>query len=412
MAQVCGGSLITTKYFVSAAHCFHDNKNQLPATRYMAAFGRTKRDVKIEEPNVQYKEVEKLHLPKDYGGRRLQYANDIALAELRDEVDVTAWAMPVCMDWGLELPPLLSGEEGTVIGFGDLPERPSEELRFARLPFVRGDVCKKKVVDSLAVFTLIPDKFCVGFVNRTTVAKGDSGGGLSFPNEDRKWFLRGVVSVGSSQQTTFSYFTNVTAFVPWISAIINHGEVSGRRCGVDVHERVAADGQAAAREAFPWEVDVYYKGVTGRDATFNSPVWTGVLVKPNLVIAPTLLYKTEHRNLDLSKYPAQWITVAARVRTADGLPAKVGARIPVVRSFVPDDVQQQTGVPYNFLLLELEESLNLMPACLDWSGGALLQKRKTGTVSPPPSDHRIRNSDWPQRTHVPQPTVCCFEPSS
>ena len=57
------------------------------------------------------------------------------------------------------------------------------------------------------------------------VAPGDSGGGMTFPNEDRAWFLRGVVSVGSSSKTTYSYFTNVTAFVPWISSVIQKGEV-------------------------------------------------------------------------------------------------------------------------------------------------------------------------------------------
>ncbi len=55
----------------------------------------------------------KIHM-KDYGAKKLQYANDIALAELDTEVDVTSWTLPVCMDWGLELPDLRHGQEGTV----------------------------------------------------------------------------------------------------------------------------------------------------------------------------------------------------------------------------------------------------------------------------------------------------------
>ena len=58
-------------------------------------------------------QIDKIHL-KDYGAKKLQYANDIALVELMNEVDVTSWALPVCVDWALELPDLRDGDLGTV----------------------------------------------------------------------------------------------------------------------------------------------------------------------------------------------------------------------------------------------------------------------------------------------------------
>lgn len=51
---------------------------------------------------------------KDYGARKLQFANDIALVELASAVTVTAWTMPVCVDWALEKADLRPGELGTV----------------------------------------------------------------------------------------------------------------------------------------------------------------------------------------------------------------------------------------------------------------------------------------------------------
>lgn len=53
-------------------------------------------------------------MKKDYGARKQYFVNDIALVELQSEVAVTAWTLPVCVDWARELPDLRHGEEGTV----------------------------------------------------------------------------------------------------------------------------------------------------------------------------------------------------------------------------------------------------------------------------------------------------------
>lgn len=52
-----------------------------------------------------------------------------------------------------------------VVGFGNTAYHASETLRFARLPFVDREICKREVEDKLAIYTLLPDKFCVGSVN-------------------------------------------------------------------------------------------------------------------------------------------------------------------------------------------------------------------------------------------------------
>ena len=61
-------------------------------------------------------QLEDLYVPKDYGFKRRHFANDIALVTLAEEVDVTAWTQPICVDWARQQPPIQHGQEGVVRG--------------------------------------------------------------------------------------------------------------------------------------------------------------------------------------------------------------------------------------------------------------------------------------------------------
>ena len=70
--------------------------------------------VRVRGPFTQVSQI----IPhKEYDADKAQ-ANDIALVELQDEVEVTAWTQPVCVDWERRQPPLREGEEGVVGGGG------------------------------------------------------------------------------------------------------------------------------------------------------------------------------------------------------------------------------------------------------------------------------------------------------
>ncbi|KAJ1522494.1 hypothetical protein ONE63_001684 [Megalurothrips usitatus] len=367
--QICGGTLISTKYFVSAAHCFHNGKTAFPASRYVAGFGKVKRSANDTEPTEQFRETSKI-FTNGYKGARELHSNDIALVELKEDVDITSWTMPVCVDWGLELPDLQHGEKGAVVGFGG--ERPTKELHFALLPFAKSDECRKNVSDILAVFNKLKDKFCIGFVNRTQVSKGDSGGGIAFPSTDRVWFLRGVVSIGDSARTTYSFFTNVTHYVPWMAGIIQRGEVTGRRCGIG-----GSQSEGSEIHDFPWDVDVFYKQTSSRHP---ERLQTGALIRPNLAITQSRTVSSTGQPVDLSEYPAAWLWVTpSRNITSIPNPEMTGNVSEVVRVFFPGDVLAASGRLYNLVLLELRQPLQLMPVCLDWTGTTLLQGQH-GTV--------------------------------
>ena len=61
---------------------------------------------------------------------------------------------------------------------------------------------------------------CTGQWNRSKGAcRGDSGGPLTCQEHDKKWYLRGVLSMGSTKCNSVSVYTKVSAFEEWIKNV-------------------------------------------------------------------------------------------------------------------------------------------------------------------------------------------------
>ncbi|XP_034256439.1 phenoloxidase 1-like [Thrips palmi] len=233
ISQVCGGTLITTKFFVSAAHCFaapspgtSKDVRLRPAKEFAAVVGKLHRDWAVVDSEAQTRDVQQVHV-NGYGGPRLNHVRDLALVEMASAVDLTAATLPACVDWGMEGRRLRDGDVGSVVGWGGLWKAPASSLlQSASLPFVSKQRCLQMIPSQLVQYVLLnDDRFCAGIINSTTVAHGDSGGGLTFQSPDRKWYLHGVVSVGMPDMRTLTAFTNVTSFVQWMADKIQDEEI-------------------------------------------------------------------------------------------------------------------------------------------------------------------------------------------
>ncbi|KAG8226433.1 hypothetical protein J437_LFUL015101 [Ladona fulva] len=124
-------------------------------------------------------------------------------------------------------------QDKQVVGWGyDERGVVTEELMMAKMPVVSQQTCIWSYPAFFPRFTS-EKTYCAGFRNGTSVCNGDSGGGMVFPIRDRpdaaeRWHLRGLVSLGASQEDKrvcntkhYVVFTDVAKYLDWIEQFMS-----------------------------------------------------------------------------------------------------------------------------------------------------------------------------------------------
>ncbi|KAM9836423.1 hepatocyte growth factor activator [Aulostomus maculatus] len=215
-SDFCAGTLISSCWVVSAAHCFFRNplKSQLRVVLGQQHFN-------ITSPNTKTFGVEEYIFPKQFSVFN-PTVHDIVLVKLKKQdgrcVKKTPFIRPICLPDKSTMFP--DDYCCTISGWGHMHEKAEaySSLQEAGVRLIPHEICKKPDVFGNH-FT--SDMICAGLNGCADACQGDSGGPLACARNDVS-FLYGIISWGEGCGRTGKpgVYTKVVNYIDWIDSVI------------------------------------------------------------------------------------------------------------------------------------------------------------------------------------------------
>lgn len=217
----CGGSLINSRWVLSAAHCIGVDS---PDAAFLGAHFCQNGDCEHYEKKIKIKQR---FVPNERLDPYLKYYyGDIALFQLQNPVTFTNAIQPICLPTSVNLH--LGGKKAIVAGWGDTGNSEDKPVLYKTII----EIWNKKRCDEFKdIGHSINSKYqiCAGGESNT-ICHGDSGGPLFLKwndEDDNKqsefYYQIGIASYGDYMchpEGRPTMFTNVTNYLNWIKNTI------------------------------------------------------------------------------------------------------------------------------------------------------------------------------------------------